>query len=428
MVLNHRRLNRCGYITLLGLNLALLPLGIVHAQTPLGDDLVLAAFPPNVQAENSPQPACDDAGVCGLFWGDLRGLPDNKIDVLAAVLSPQGQALVPSRVLATGRSPNNPIAVGLEQGFAVLWDYQFPDGHVSPVLQYYDESLVPQGERITLPFVQAIGGSRDPATYTTFSQILRTPSGFALYGTAIETPYLYNAFVFRVDRNGRQIAARQRLDTPSLSKSVGVGFNGLAAQPNGDFVGVYWRFGDNEEIGDAYVRRLAANGQRLGSEQRINPERNTNQGPPAVATAPDGSFLVVWRSTLVAGTSDILARRFSAQGQPLGKQFRVNNVHQIDQGWPVIASDAQGNYLIAWQSFTPPYHWDIKGRLFRHDGTPVADEVRLNQVRQLWQFLPQVAFSPTGTVIAGWNSASVRQKGSEQFVPVARVFSLVPKQ
>jgi hypothetical protein len=421
-------MNGQGRIAPLGLAWMLLSAGIAGGQTPLGNDLVIAAFPSNVQAEYSPQPVCDDVGMCGLFWDDNHNDPDtNRIDILAAVISPQGQVQVQPTTLGTVDIATGPIAVGLEHGFAVLWDRQFPDGHISPALQYYDESLTPQGNAIALPFIKGAAGIHNPDSYEVFTTLVRTPSGFALYGTAPDSPSLAaGIFIFFIDRNGIPTHPRLQLNADVSIQSVIADFDGLAVQPNGNLVAVYWRGGTGAS--DVYMRRFTASGVLLGPEQRVNIHRKESQGQPVVATAPDGSFLVVWQeSPLPDSTSDILARRFSASGKPLSDPFQVNNVHQLDQRFPVITADSQGDYFVAWQSYVPGFNWDIKGRLFRNDGTAVADEVRLNQVRQFEQESPQVCFSPEGTVIAGWQSASVRQKGNEEFVPVVRVFS-VPAQ
>ena len=234
-----------------------------------------------------------------------------------------------------------------------------------------------------------------------------------------------SVFVYFIDRDGKSIRTRQRLNEVT-SVQLSPTPNGLALQPDGNLVAVY-RGGDSNAT-NVYMRRLSAGGQVLGPERLVNIEHHAGQGLPAVAVSQDSSFLVVWQSTPVPGTTiDILARRFSARGQPLGKPFQVNNVHQLDQRRPAIAADAQGNYCVVWQSFIPPYNWDVKGRLFRSNGTPIAGEVRLNQVRQFEQELPQVTFSPEGTILVGWESGSLRQRGNEELVPVCRVFSGAPQ-
>jgi hypothetical protein len=408
--------------TLLSLVLFVLFAGAsARAQTPLGDDLVIAAFPPNVQGEFTPQPVCDDAGVCGLFWGAIHNSPDNRSDIVGVALSPEGQLLTRSQVLTTVSFPNGPIAVGLERGFAVFWDNLFSDNRVSPILQYFDESLAPQGPPIVLPF--HLGAeAHDPNTFEGFTTVVRTPKGFALYGGARNTPSeAPGIFIFFIDRNGKPTRHRQRLNEDISDQSVVADFNGLAVLSNGDLVAVYWRY---HQTGDVYMRRLTSDGALLGPETLVNTERKAVQGQPAVATAPDGSFIVTWqRSPLVEGPSDIMARRFSAKGKPIGKPFQINDVHNLDQRQPVITADSRGNYFIAWQSFIPGNSWDIEGRLFRHDSTPVAGEISLNQIQDADQDFPQVAFTRNGTVIVGWESTNTVQDGVETEVPVVRVFA-----
>jgi hypothetical protein len=414
----HHRLFLC-------LSVSLLTSGAVYCQKPVAGDLVLAAAPLGVYAEFSPQVVCDLSGSCALFWrGNHAGPDTNLVDFLTAVITPDGQVVVQPKVLATEDFENGPIVAGLEHGFAVLWDQQFQNGLVTPFLQYYDESLVPQGEKLMLPFVGGLAQFHNPKSYAGLLDLLPISSGFAIYGIAIDnTSLLANAYMFFIDRNGNQSRPRQRLSAFPSNQSANPWPNGSAVQPNGDLVGVYSR-----GLHDVYVRRTDAKGSPLGPEQLVSTDRHASQGQAVVAVAPDGSFLVVWQAAPAPDTtSDILGRRFSAGGQPLGKPFRVNNVHQLAQRNPAITVDARGDYFIVWQSFVPPYDWDVKGRLFRGDGTPVADEIRLNQVRQSEQDIPHVTFSPSGTILVGWESGSLRQRGNEEFVPVARVFSGAPQ-
>jgi hypothetical protein len=420
-----------GRMPYLVLTLALLSARNTKAQTPLGGDLVVAAFPTGALAEYSPQPVCDDSGVCGLFWSDNHAAPDtNKIDILAAAVSAEGQVLAQPRVLATGDFPNGPAVAGLEQGFAVLWDNQFPDGHTSPLLQYYDESLVPQGDPITLPFVRDTGGFDNPSSYSAFFEIVRTPLGFALAAGAIDAPATSGVFVFFIGRDGSVLRPRQRLND-DITSEVGFGAaNPLTMQPTGELVATYTLFGSGS-ANAIYLRRLAADGTILGPEELVSTE-NVPQSRSVVASGPDGSFLVVWYKSEAPDTTNvILARRFATDGRPLGDVFQINNVLELDQRYPVIAADIQGNYFIAWQSFdasAPDLSWEIHGRLFRPDGTPVSGEIRLNQERQFEQELPRVAFAPNGTLVLGWQSSSNRQIRDEGPVPVVRRFSASPGQ
>jgi hypothetical protein len=419
-------------VPILSLTLVLLSSVTAGAQTPVHGDTVVAAFIPNVQFEYVPQPVCDDTGVCGLFWANTHDVPEvNRVDILAAVLSPQGQLLVQPRVLATGHFPNGPIAVGLEHGFAVFWESVLPDSHISPFLQYFDSSLTPQGEATLLPLSQS-APFEDPAIYSGLSTIVRADSGFLLYATAVSTPSLeYDAYIYFVDRSGAIIRPRAKVNEGLARNANAISFGGLTVQPNGDLVAAYW-YGDGATPSDIYLRRLAADGVPLGPEKLVSTDHTAIQSWPVLASGPDGAFLVAWQKAPAPGTpSHILARRFSADGQPLGDPFQVNNIHQLDQRRPAVTADAQGNYFIAWQSFYPTfplYTWEVKGRLFRSDGAAVTGEIRLNLERQFEQEFPRVAFSSNGTVVVGWQSSSRRQRGEQGSVPVARTFAASPGQ
>jgi hypothetical protein len=422
---NRRRIQFLSWI------LILLAAGVARAQTPLSGDLVVAAFPPSSQGEFAPLPACDDAGVCGLFWIDSHPTEKAGGDILAVVLSRSGQVSRPPRIIATsGDATAGVIAVGLTRGFAAIWSRRFPDGRISPVLQYYDETLTPQKEAVRLPLTQ--GGTR-PDSYEQLYQALRTSYGFALYAAARDQSARFSSpFVFFIGKDGKSIRPRQGLDDDPANVWEFPNNNGLAVQPNGNLIAVYTR--DTRSPFDVYMRRLAVDGTLLGPEERINPPLGWDELRPAIATAPDGSFLVVWGRFLEVSTSvryEIRARRFSAQGQPTGEPFQVNVVQGGDKGGPVITADSQGNYFIAWQSVdttSPNYDSEVKGCLLRRDGTLVSTEIRLNQERQNNQDFPQVAFSINGTVIVGWESSSPRQKGEEEIVPVARGFAASPGQ
>src|SRR5579872_5618734 len=286
-------MNHGKIVTILSLALGFLGSLAAHSQVPLVEDLVLSFSPPNVQVEYSPQPICDGAGACGVFWNDSHSSAGSETDILAAVLSPQGEVLAQPRILATVDIATGPIAVGLDRGFAVLWDARSSDGHISPVLQYYDESLSPQGSAIELPFLKGAGFG-NPLSYDVLTTIVRTPSGFALYGAAADKPSLpEGVFVFFIDRDGNPLHPRQQLND-GISPPVSVSsFSGLTVQPGGSLVAVYW--GGSAVVPNIYIRRLTAGGQLLGPQTLVNPERHSSQGEPVIASAPDGSFLVAWQ-------------------------------------------------------------------------------------------------------------------------------------
>ncbi|MCI0345022.1 MAG: FG-GAP-like repeat-containing protein, partial [Chloroflexi bacterium] len=154
---------------------------------------------------------------------------------------------------------------------------------------------------------------------------------------------------------------------------------------------------------DVYVRRFSPQGDPLGDQVRVNEYLPGDQWIAAVAASPRGGFLVVWQSELQDGDlEEIYARRFLPDGEPAGPEFRVNTVTRSAQRYPYVAADRHGNYAVAWSSFREIEFWDTKLRLFRSDGTPIADEVLVNQTPWSGGGGP-LAFAPNDTLLVGFS-------------------------
>src|SRR5205823_125788 len=69
---------------------------------------------------------------------------------------------------------------------------------------------------------------------------------------------------------------------------------GMAA--NGNYVVVWSSAGQDGDGWGVYGQRFDARGTALGGEFRVNSTTAGDQNRPAVAVAPDGSFVVVWQS------------------------------------------------------------------------------------------------------------------------------------
>ncbi len=88
----------------------------------------------------------------------------------------------------------------------------------------------------------------------------------------------------------------------------------------------------------------------LGPMFQVNMFTQGDQGDPAVAIAPDGSFVVVWTSNGQTGrNNDVFGQRFNADGTPAGPEFQVNVTTDGHQRYSDVAVDAQGNFAVVWQ-------------------------------------------------------------------------------
>jgi hypothetical protein len=105
---------------------------------------------------------------------------------------------------------------------------------------------------------------------------------------------------------------------------------------------------------------------------------------PTVAMSPDGEFVVAWQ-TAPGGQSDLFARRYASDGTPVDAQFPLNTYVASDQNLPVVAMDARGNFVAAWEGQTQVgglFSRDVFARLFLVDDGPSLDSFKCYFVRE----------------------------------------------
>ncbi|HVF62053.1 MAG TPA: hypothetical protein VNJ70_19770 [Thermoanaerobaculia bacterium] len=114
-----------------------------------------------------------------------------------------------------------------------------------------------------------------------------------------------------------------------------------------------------------------------GPELLLNSKKSGPQWQVDVATAANGSFVVVWASGGVRGTpSNVIARVFSANGNPKTPEIRVSSVDPGRQSHPAVAASANGDFVVVWQSRQAPDS-RIWGQRFTADGQRAGKPFRL---------------------------------------------------
>ncbi len=201
--------------------------------------------------------------------------------------------------------------------------------------------------------------------------------------------------------DGPQFRVSSADSGPESAADVGVA-------PDGSFVVVWETSLATPQIRG---RRFAADGAPLGAEFAINTfTTGGREEIPAVAVAADGSFVVVWESDTSAGNDDdltsIQAQRFDAAGDPLGAQFQVNVVTTGFQVVPDVAAALGGGFLVVWRTVGPGGLGDsaIRGRRFDADGLPTNDGLLLSDSGE--QRAPAVAAGPGGGFVVVWQRGS----------------------
>src|SRR5690349_14393714 len=87
----------------------------------------------------------------------------------------------------------------------------------------------------------------------------------------------------------------------------------------------------------------------LGPEFRVNTTTAGDQVGAAIASDALGNFVVAWQGPGAdPASTEVYARRYSATGDPLGDEFLVNTTTAGTQGAPAVAADGAGAFVVAW--------------------------------------------------------------------------------
>lgn len=127
----------------------------------------------------------------------------------------------------------------------------------------------------------------------------------------------------------------------------------VGRQTNTNFT-VAWQ-SSNDQDGDdigIFMRRFdGANGNALAAETQVNQVTALNQSGPSLGMNPNGAYVIAWSSDNQDGNSTAaVARRYDNAGAAQGNEFIVNTFTTGAQNNPAVGMNANGDFMIAWQS------------------------------------------------------------------------------
>lgn len=210
----------------------------------------------------------------------------------------------------------------------------------------------------------------------------------------------------------------------------------IAPLTDGGFVAI-WTSYDQDGDGDGiYGKRYSANGTEvalptsgeggaIGNEFRINSYTLKDQNYPAIASLPDGSFIVTWASDNQDGDGyGVYGKRYDALGTELtlptsgiggalGNEFRINSAVANDQKSPAITILPNGGFVVIWESV------GIHGKFYDVNGAEltlptsgidgaVGNEFRVNSYPYIFGN-PTITSLTDGGFVVMWVSDSQRR-------------------
>jgi hypothetical protein len=229
-----------------------------------------------------------------------------------------------------------------------------------------------------------------------------------------------------VDAGGNAVGAELALvDSQLLPQVPGDGpvvnrFDAsVAFLPTGEFVlawteqagflrtDYYWESLDVHSQ-DIFVQRFSADGDPVGRRYKVNDSSVGLANRAKLVVRPGGDALVVWNSDSgKAGINPgdgVFARFLSVRGRPAGAPFKVNSNDALWGAGAAVGVDSKGNFLAAWESRTShgPSVATIAARLFDASGDPAGAEFRVDSNNDGPQRRPTVAADQGGNYLVAW--------------------------
>jgi len=265
------------------------------------------------------------------------------------------------------------------------------------------------------------GASFQVNSYTTGAQdyprVASGPGGFVVvwssYGSAGGDSSGYSIQGRRYATDGTPLADEFQVNSYTTS---GQDRPAVATAPDGSFL-VAWMSsgsdGDDADSTSIQARRFAADGTPSTGDVQVNSYTTGGQLLPSVAAAGD-DFVVAWTSGGSAGTDasgySVQARRVSPAGVPLDADLQVNVFTPDLQFAPSVAAGRGGEFVVTWESLGSfggdVYGRSIQGRIFDAGGAALGSEIEVNSTVLDDQFLPAVAADADGDFVVVWNSFS----------------------
>jgi len=192
------------------------------------------------------------------------------------------------------------------------------------------------------------------------------------------------------------------------AKSAGrQGAPGVAVAADGHFVVVWVDGGVRGTAANVMARIFAADGTPQTGDIRVSTREPGFQDHPRVAMNPAGAFVVVWSARVSGAPQDVphvYGRLFAQNGAALAERFRLGAGYGLAQTEPVVARGADGRFVVAWTEddgrLDPQgaHTSDVLARRFGANGHPLALEWTAIGGDQ-YQLAPAVSVNAAGAFV-----------------------------
>ena len=374
----------------------------------------------------APAAAMDTSGDFVVAW-QAEGQQGSGSDIYARRFDKTGDGIGDDTLVnTTPQRPQRAPGVGMDQygNFLVAWQSNNEDGTSWGIYaRRFDVHAENYGSVFLVNDVTTQGPQTSPAVAVAADgQTVVTwlgpyvpehggeggDEGEEVEGTGGHTPFVHAHLYTGTGETPAGPASQEFLvneySAPEDSTAVS------ARDANGNFVVVWQSWEDAGDLSSygIFAQRYNAAGEAQGDPFRVNTTTAGNQMAPAVAMDASGDFIIVWQSAGQDGSGyGIFAQRYNAAGVAQGGEFQINLNPTGDQTNPVVAMDANGNFVVVWVS-PDASGTGIFARRFNANGEPLpgdTGDVPVNTYVGLDQFAPTVAMNDAGQYVIAWVSS-----------------------
>ncbi|MFL6237363.1 MAG: hypothetical protein ACJ76N_29845 [Thermoanaerobaculia bacterium] len=185
----------------------------------------------------------------------------------------------------------------------------------------------------------------------------------------------------------------------------------VAGSSSGGFLTV-WKGASAADPNGVSGRFFTSTGNPRGSDFLANKDLVGDQYDPAVAADAQGNFIVVW-AEVVNGNSEIKGRRYQANGTPLGASFKVNQDQAGTPTLPAdfnpTVAALKDGFIVAWMSLLPAGNGfpgttpQVLGRKLSTTGAPLGNQVKIS-TGLVNGDRPDVCVDSSGKPVVVWTS------------------------
>lgn len=311
---------------------------------------------------------------------------------------PGPQIQVNTRLSGAQEAPD--VALNQARQSIVVWKTYLKTGQQSGI---YAQRYGPEGQPLG-NVIQAHTGTHNSYGEPAVAMNESGQFAFAWYAFDSERKH-WNVYarLFNAEAQPEDDAFRVNTYTKSSQERPQIAMN-----DDGEFVVVWSSYGQDGDGAGIFAQRYDRYGFGQGENFQVNTHTARSQDQPDLAMDSTGNFVVVWESEAQDGDGDgIFAQRYSVTGEKQGAEFQVNSYTSDDQDHPAIAMNAQGDFVVVWESDGQNEKEDIWGRRFDRDAAPQGPEFQGNTFTKSNQLTPAVAMADNGLFTVAW--ASFRQ-------------------